>query len=79
MSSGNKVFPLVEENSPKSSDKKKKENHISNKNNIDINKVVSDFKLKKRGQKKMKNLQIQQNIVDKYYNIMIITKQNQQD
>jgi uncharacterized membrane protein required for colicin V production len=48
MSSGNKVFPLVEENSPKSSDKKKKENHISNKNNIDINKVVSDFKLKKK-------------------------------
>ena len=48
MSSGNKVFPLVEENSSISSDKKKKENHITNKNNIDINKVVLDLQLKKK-------------------------------
>lgn len=48
MSSGNKVFPLVEEDSSIPSDKKKKENHIEKKNNIDINKVVLDLKLKKK-------------------------------
>ena len=48
MSSGNKVFPLVEEDSSISADKKKKENHITNKNNIDINKVDLDLKLKKK-------------------------------
>lgn len=48
MSSGNKAFPLVEENTSNSADKKKKENHIKNKNNIDINNVVLDLKLKKK-------------------------------